>query len=75
MAAAAPKNGLGGQQMEVALMIADGSKTGKADPVFPAHVDVVQHWAQAIWNRWLPEEALMTSLAHARGRIAKSARP
>ena len=55
MSAAAPKSGLGGQQMEVALMIADGSKRGKADPAFPAHTDVVLHWAQAIWNRWLPK--------------------
>ena len=61
-AATAPKSGLGGQQMEVALMIADGSKRGKADPAFPAHIDVVQHWAQAIWNRWLPEPILAASL-------------
>ena len=62
LAAAAPKNGLGGQELAAAMMIADGSKTGKADPAFPAHMDVVHHWAQAIWNHWLPETALQTSL-------------
>ena len=41
--ATAPKTGLGGQEMEVAMMIADGTKTGRADPAFPAHIDVVQH--------------------------------
>ena len=74
-AAAAPKSGLGGQQMEVALMIADGSKKGRADPAFHAHIDVVQHWAQAIWNGWLPERALTTSLNYARGRVTGSDRP
>ncbi len=57
------------------MMIADVSKRGKADPAFPAHVDVVQHWAQAIWNSWLPEAALMKSLAYARDRVTKSSRP
>ena len=59
----------------MAMMIADASKTGKADPAFPAHMDVVRHWAQAIWNHWLPEEALQTSLNYARDRITKSPRP
>ena len=44
-AAGAPKGGLGGQELEVAAMILDGSKTGKADPAFPAHMDVAHHWA------------------------------
>ena len=48
LAAAAPKGGLGGQELEVALMITDGTKTGRADPAFPAHMDVMQHWAQAV---------------------------
>ena len=56
-------------------MVADGSKKGKADPAFPAHIDVVQHWAQAIWNKWLPEPALAASLAYARERITSSDRP
>ena len=73
--AAAPKNGLGGQELEMAMMIADGSKTGRADPAFPAHVDVVQHWAQAIWNRWLPVASLQVGLDYARTRVTESLRP
>ena len=57
------------------MMIADGSKTGKADPASPAHMDVAQHWAQAIWHLWLPVEALQPSLNYARARITKSPRP
>ena len=73
--ATAPKSGLGGQEMEVAMMIADGTKTGRADPAFPAHIDVVQHWAQAIWNKWLPVESLQTSLDYALLRTTESKRP
>ena len=56
--AAAPKNGLGGQELEFAMMIMDGSKKGKADPAFEAHTSVAQHWAQAVWNNWLPADDL-----------------
>jgi hypothetical protein len=61
--------------MEVALMIMDGSKTAKADPAFAAHMDVALHWAQAIWNKWLPVQSLQTSLDYARSRVAGSLRP
>ena len=56
-------------------MIADGSKRGKTDPAFPAHVDVVLHWAQAIWNAWLPTDTLQVSLNYARGRAEASPQP
>ena len=74
-AAAAPQGGLGGQELEFAMMIADGSKKGKADPAFEAHTSVAQHWAQAIWNRWLPEDDLQSSIDYARDRIDKSKQP
>ena len=61
--------------MEVAMMIADGSRKGKADPAFPAHVDVVQHWAQAIWNKWIPQEKLQMSLDYANTRVDASPQP
>ena len=68
-AAAAPQNGLGGQELEFAMMIADGSKTGKADPAFEAHISVAQHWAQAVWNSWMPAADLQASIDYARGRV------
>ena len=48
--ATAPTSGFGGQELEAAMMIADGSAKGKADPAFDAHTDVIVHWAQSIWN-------------------------
>ena len=41
----------GGQELELALMIADASAKGRADPAFPGHTEVVQHWAMAVWHR------------------------
>ena len=75
LAASAPKSGLGGQELEVSMMIADATKTGKADPAFPAHVDVIRHWAQPVRNRWLPIESLQKSVDFARTRVAESVRP
>ena len=74
-AAAAPHSGLGGQELEFSMMIADGSKTGKADPAFEAHTSVAQHWAQAVWNSWMPEEDLQASIDYARSRIDKAQQP
>ena len=57
------------------MMIMDGSKTGKADPAFEAHTSVAQHWAQAVWNTWLPTDDLQASIDYARGRIEKCPQP
>ena len=38
---------------KLALMMADGSLKGKADPAFEAHRGVIGHWASAVWNEWL----------------------
>ena len=73
--AAAPAHGLGGRELEIASMLADGSKKGKADPAFVAHADVVAPWAQAIWNRWLPLTDLQASLNDARARVAEVVQP
>ena len=56
-------------------MIADGDNKGKADPAFAAHTDVISHWAQAVWNKWLPIHNLQTSLDDARARVAEAAQP
>ena len=58
--AAAPAYGLGGQELDIALRIADRSKKLKAGPAFAAHTDVVSHWAPAVWNKWLPIHDLQT---------------
>ena len=74
-AAMAPAYGLGGQELDIALMVADGSPKGRADPAFEGHTSVILHWAQAIWNLWLPVHLLQQSLADARVRLANAKRP
>ena len=74
-AAAAPEGGLGGQELEFAMMVADGSKKGKADPAFEAHTSVALHWAQAVWNKWLPIEDLQATVDYAKGRVEGTDRP
>ena len=38
-------------------------------------MDVVLHWAQAVWNTWLPVHGLQTSIEYARERISKAVQP
>ena len=73
--AAAPQGGLGGQELEFAMMVADGTKTGEADPAFEAHMSVAMHWAQAIWNTWLNVEELHACIEYARARIEAASSP
>ena len=61
--------------MDMALVIADGTKRGRADPAFDAHMEVALHWAQAVWNQWLTTEELQKCLDYARCRVAKSPSP
>ena len=61
--------------MAFAMMIADGSRKGKADQAFPAHTDVAQHWAQAVWNQWMLSHMLQASLSDVTTRTAEAANP
>ena len=70
--AVATGEGTGGQELEMTMIVADASLKGRADPAFPAHTEVVQHWAQAVWNGWVPRFLLQKSLEHARHRIVES---
>ena len=45
----APASGSGGQEMEIAMILADGGPKGMADPEFPAHIATMGHWSMAIW--------------------------
>ncbi len=74
-AAAAPANGTCGQSLDLALIVADESATGKADPAFAAHVDPIGAWAQAVWEQWLPTRALMRVVKDAKRRLECAARP
>ena len=47
-AVAAPGAGTGGQNLDLALVIADGCGNGKADPAFDAHMVPLVEWAMAV---------------------------
>ena len=74
-AAAAPASGLAGQNLDLALLLADGSAKGKVDPAYEAHAAPIRHWAQAVWNRWLPIKSLVLLIADAKANLAKAIQP
>jgi hypothetical protein len=47
------------------LLLADGSAKGRVDPAFDAHAAPIGHWAQAVWNQWLPTRCLLQIAADA----------
>jgi len=46
----APGAGTGGQNLDLALILADEGPTGKADPAFDAHGLPIGEWSLAIWE-------------------------
>ena len=61
--AAAPPAGHCGQDLDLALMMADASANGRADPAFDAHKVPIATWALAVWEGWLPT-AMIEQLAN-----------
>ena len=74
-AATAPTAGGCGQQLDLALVMADGSNRGKADPAFAAHIDPIGQLALAIWEKWLPREAMLKLAVEALDLAVKRQRP
>ncbi len=58
VAAAAASTPGGAGELDVALLLADGSERGRADPAFSAHDSPIGKWAEAVWESWLPRAAL-----------------
>ena len=48
----APGAGTGGQNLDLALVLADGGPAGKADPAFDAHGLPIGDWSMAVWESW-----------------------
>ena len=63
VAAASVLEGAG--ELDITLVLADGSNTGRVDPAFGAHEDPIGMWAEAVWGQWLPRAALRSLSAHA----------
>ena len=53
-AIAAPASGTGGQNLDAALIVADGGLSGMADPAFDVHPLPIGEWATAVWEERLP---------------------
>ncbi|HUU60977.1 MAG TPA: reverse transcriptase domain-containing protein, partial [Acidimicrobiia bacterium] len=74
-AASAPGSGLCGQNLDLALVLADGSATGRADPAYTAHSDPIGQWATAAWEQWIPAGAMLRLAAAALVKLAKARNP
>ena len=64
-AIAAPASGRDGQNLDAALILADGSLNGCADPAFDARLLPICQWASAVWEGWMPKVSLQNLLASA----------
>ena len=63
-----------GQDIDLALITADGSDKGQADPAFGAHIVPIGTWATAIWERWLAVSVLHVGITDAKCKAVKAPR-
>ena len=73
VAAASVTGGSG--DLDLTLILADGSFRGRADPAFAAHEEPIGLWAEAVWSSWLPRSALDRLARHAIARLSAAASP
>ena len=69
-AMAAPGVGAGGQHLDIALVVADGSSEGRADPAFDAHMMPIGEWAMACWENWITDGAMDVIVGAAKEMVA-----
>lgn len=74
-AAVAPASGSGGQNTDLALIMADGSGRGSAGLAFGAHAQPICFWAMAIWNKWMPLDELQSMVWEAKTKLTLAAFP
>ena len=73
--AAATVTSMGGGDLDITLMLADGGPRGRADPAFAAHTEPIGHWAMAVWEAWMPRRGLTRLASAAARRLSESRRP
>ena len=54
------------------MVVADGSKKGRADPAYDAHSLPIGEWAMAIWEKWSPVAPMQRVVDDAVLRISKA---
>ena len=67
----APGAGTGGQNMDLALVLADEGPKGRADPAYDAHGLPIGEWAMAVWEQWESEKTMQLTINRARLKFAK----
>ena len=65
----------GAGDLDMTLIMADGSLRGRADPAFAAHEEPISMWAEAVWCQWLPRLALLKIAQLAVEKLAGAASP
>ena len=74
-AVAAPASGTCGQDLDLALLIADGGPKGRADPAYDAHLMLIGEWAEGVWHQRLPKAALRRMVAKAQAVLSAAVSP
>lgn len=72
--ATSPASGACGQNLDTALMMADGGPKGRADPAFDAHDMPIGQWAMAVWEGSMPKKSLLQLAASAKSRLIEAKR-
>ena len=63
-----------GADLDLALIVADGTTIGAADPAFEAHIGVVYMWSLAVWESWIPPLVLDRLVAATQRRLSTAKR-
>lgn len=71
-AIAAPASGRGGQNLDAAVVLAEGGPKGYADPAFDAHLLSIGQWASAVWEEWMPGRSLQKIVSAGATQINKA---
>ena len=66
---AAPESGVGRQNLDLALILADENAKSGADPAFDAHTMPIGDWATAVWESWMPERTMERLAAAAKKKL------
>ena len=64
-----------GGSVDMMLLIADGAGNSQFDPVFPAHIQPICLWANAIWDRWFTQREFAEVFRWAARRVETAKRP
>jgi len=65
----------GSANVDLTLLVADGTASGKADPAFEAHSAPIGTWAEAVWSQWLPAAAFRSIVNTAINKLADRPSP